>query len=64
MTLTRSYDKRLISLLNFSQYNEEKNYFQLKAWTTKLDPWAVSEELNKGLNDYYMKYMKKGGGIE
>jgi len=43
MTLTRSYDKRLISLLNFSQYDDEKNYFQLKAWTTKLDPVAIRD---------------------
>ena len=60
MTLTRSYDKRLISLLNFSQYDDEKNYFQLKAWTTKLDPWPVSgdfKNLNQGLNDYYHKHM-------
>ena len=62
MTLTRSYDKRLISLLNFnpdySQYDDEQNYFQLKAWTTKLDPWTVSEELNQGLNAYYHDHCK------
>ena len=45
MTLTRSYDKRLISLLNFSQDDEEQKYFQLKAWTTKLEPWAISDDV-------------------
>lgn len=36
MTLTRSYDKKLISLANFERNHKNKEYFKIKAWTTKL----------------------------
>lgn len=70
MTLTRSYDKRLISLLNFSQYDDEKNYFQLKAWTTKLEPVAIRDgkmtsvletgETESGQNDVNLTSLNQG----
>jgi uncharacterized membrane protein YcgQ (UPF0703/DUF1980 family) len=60
MTLTRSYDKKLISLTNFEHKHENKEYFKIKAWTTKLgavkDKMSVDlnyEQLNKGINEYF-----------
>ena len=60
MTLTRSYDKKLISLANFDkkarattkndeEVDEKKNvpeYFKIKAWTSKLEAYyyGLSEE--------------------
>ena len=36
MVLTRSKDKKIISLTNFDRYDEDGNYFKIRAWTTKL----------------------------
>ena len=36
MQLTRSYDKKLVSLANFDQFHEYKEYFKIKAWTVAL----------------------------
>ena len=53
MTLTRSKDKSLISLLNFDQLNKFGDYFKLLAWTIKLVPYEVKQELNEGMNHYF-----------
>jgi hypothetical protein len=42
MTLTRSYDKKLISLANFEQEHANKEYFKIKAWTTKLGAFDLN----------------------
>jgi len=53
MTLTRSRDKSLISLLNFDRHNMFGDYFKLLAWTTKLVSVDVKQELNEGMNHYF-----------
>lgn len=53
MTLTRSRDKSLISLLNFDRQNQQGRFFKLLAWTVKLKPIPVSEVLNEALSKYY-----------
>jgi hypothetical protein len=45
MTLTRSYDKKLISLANFEREHENKEYFKIKAWTTKLGAFDLNQKL-------------------
>jgi hypothetical protein len=46
MQLTLSKDRKLISLLNFDEHNAKRDYFKLKAWTIKLEPFEVKKELN------------------
>jgi hypothetical protein len=36
MVLTRSKDKKVISLTNFDRNDQEGEHFKLKAWSTKL----------------------------
>lgn len=51
MELTRSLDKKLISLCNFDPTNPSKKYFNVKAWNVKkLKPFEIHHKLNKGLN--------------
>ena len=71
MTLTRSYDKKLISLANFERNHVNKEYFKIKAWTTKLgafkDPPSQYKmkdsppfnysQLNKGINEHFAKHV-------
>ena len=53
MTLTRSRDKRVVSLVNFDRHDPFGDYFKLMAWTIKLKPWPISQKLNNGLNEYF-----------
>lgn len=54
MELTRSLDKKLISLCNFDSTNPSKNYFNVKAWNVKkLKPFEIHHKLNKGLNKFF-----------
>ena len=53
MTLTRSRDKSLISLLNFDRQNMFGDYFKLLAWTIKLVSVDVAQELNEGMSHYF-----------
>lgn len=53
MVLTRSKDRKLISLANFNQNDKNGEYFKLLAWDTKLKPHYVSRELNDGISNYY-----------
>ena len=46
MTLTRSYDKKLISLANFEHKHEHKEYFKIKAWTTKLGAFDLRSDMH------------------
>ena len=58
MTLTRSKDKSAISILNFDRHNYQGDYFKFLAWTVKLKPILISDELNEGLNKYYQNNAK------
>ena len=53
MQLTRSRDKRRISLVNFDRENTKGDYFKFMSWSTKLKPDDIRDSLNKGLSDYY-----------
>ena len=58
MVLTRSYDKKLISLCNFDPFTTKENelhqVFKIKAWhVKKLRPYDLPPALNRKINDYY-----------
>ena len=53
MVLTRSTDKRIVSLANFNRYDPDGEYFKMMAWNIKLKPWDINPKLDKGLNEYY-----------
>lgn len=53
MTLTRSKDKKVFSVINFDQENKLGEYFKLMAWTNKLDPFHFNPEINQHLSLYF-----------
>ena len=56
MVLTRSKDKKVISLTNFDEFDQRKEYFKIQAWTIKLQkivPPDNFEQLNRAMNKYY-----------
>jgi hypothetical protein len=53
MMLTRSRDKRRISLTNFDPKDPDGDYFKVLSWTTKLQECPTNPLLNKGMNQYY-----------
>jgi hypothetical protein len=53
MMLTRSRDKRRISLTNFDAKDPDGKYFKVMSWTTKLVECPVNPALNEGLNKYF-----------
>ena len=56
MVMTRSKDKKIISLTNFDQFSEDGQYFKTLAWTNKLRIFSTAdnfEMLNNGMNEYY-----------
>jgi hypothetical protein len=56
MMLTRSKDKKIISLTNFDESNPEGEYFKTLAWTNKLKIFSTADNfelLNIGMNNYY-----------
>jgi hypothetical protein len=59
MTLTRSTDKRVFSIVNFDNYDPNDKFFKFAAWKGNLKPWLPKtgsmEALNEGLNQYYKK---------
>lgn len=58
MVLTRSKDKKIISLTNFDRYDEDGNYFKIRAWTTKLGKVAPDDNyrtLEHCMNMYFEK---------
>jgi len=56
MELTRSLDKKLISLCNFDSTNYRGHFFNVKAWyVKKLKPYDVHQKLNRSLNKYYQE---------
>jgi len=46
MTLRRSRDKKIISLTNFDRFDENNEFFKIKAWTIKLKPYKNDEGCN------------------
>ena len=58
MVLTRSKDKKVISLTNFDENDDNGEYFRTLAWTNKLKKYETADEfqsLNIGMNAYYSK---------
>ena len=56
MTLTRSYDKKWISLTKFDP--RDMNHFKVKAWCTQLEGDHEFAELNQGLDKYFEAHKK------
>lgn len=59
MTLTRSTDKKVFSIVNFDKYEPNEKFFKLNAWRINLNKWlphtGSMEKINEGLNQYYKK---------
>jgi hypothetical protein len=56
MVLTRSKDKKVVSLTNFDPQDENGEYFKTLAWTNKLKKFETPDEfasLNNGMSSYY-----------
>ena len=64
MTLTRSYDKQIISIVNFDQSSHDSQYFKIKAWFCDLQEYhfdiedytkfeETNKKLHEAINDYY-----------
>jgi hypothetical protein len=54
--MTRSKDKKIVSLTNFDQQNPDGQFFKTLAWTNKLKVFTTAdnfEMLNNGMNNYY-----------
>ena len=59
MTLTRSTDKKVFSLVNFDKYDTLDKFFKLQAWKINLKHWLPTsgqmDLVNEGMNQYYKK---------
>ena len=58
MVLTRSKDKKVVSLTNFDENDDNGENFRTLAWTNKLKKFETADEfqsLNNGMNAYYSK---------
>jgi hypothetical protein len=64
MTFSRSRDKTIISLTHFERYSAKSDHFKILAWTIALNPWPVCEDLNVGLNQFYVTYCNSIEKIE
>ena len=54
MKLTRSKDRRLISITNFEKDNMKGDFFRLYAWSTRmLRQIDVSDRLRQSMNKFY-----------
>jgi hypothetical protein len=56
MVLTRSKDKKILSLTNFDRYDENEQFFKIQAWTIKLKPYTTPDSFDKlhaSLNRYF-----------
>lgn len=61
MELTRSRDKKVISLTNFDRDDANGEYFKVKAWTSKLAVYRGPSKddfksLNEGLSQYFAEH--------
>jgi hypothetical protein len=60
MVLTRSKDKKILSLTNFDKYDENEEFFKIQAWTIKLKPYCTPDlfqRLHSSINSYYSRNM-------
>lgn len=58
MVLTRSKDKKIISLTNFEKFHPNEEFFKIKAWTVKLSRFKSQDNfvsLQHGMNQYYAR---------
>lgn len=56
MSLTRSKDRKLVSITNFEQDNPNGDYFRIYAWSTKMFRRIdVSARLHVSMNNYYFR---------
>ena len=46
MVLTRSRDKRVVSLVNFNRHDPNGEYFKLMAWALKLKTYNINPRLD------------------
>lgn len=53
MQLTRSKDRKVVSLTNFDRNDSQGGYFHVLAWTPDLKKFDVSDRLLLALNHYY-----------
>lgn len=56
MVLTRSKDKKIISIANFNKEDPNGEYFKILAWTNKLKKFETHDRfelLHNGINEYY-----------
>ena len=54
MSLTRSRDRKTITLTNFEKNNDSGQYFKVFAWNaTNLKAFEITEEFHKAINRYY-----------
>ena len=57
MVLTRSKDKKIVSLTNFNRDHKGGKYFKVLSWTNKLKKFPGSNKdfsiLENGLNEYF-----------
>lgn len=55
MTLTRSRDKKLVSIVNFDREDQTGQVFKIMAFTIRLQRYELDDNLNQGLNNYYQR---------
>ena len=59
MLLTRSKDKKLISLANIDLDHPKGKIFKVLAWTIKLQKYELSDKLEVGVNEYFQQIKGK-----
>jgi len=68
MTLTRSTDKKVFSIVNFDRYDSNDKFFNFHAWRMNLKTWLPHsgsyDALNEGLNQYYKKVINNFDKLE
>lgn len=47
MVLTRSKDKKIISLTNFNEWDDNGQYFKISAWTIKLKKFMSEDNFER-----------------
>lgn len=58
MVMTRSKDKKIVSLTNFDRTNPDGLFFKTLGWTNKLKVFSTADNfelLNNGMNDYFSR---------
>lgn len=56
MSLTRSRDRKIVSVTNFEKDNKDGQYFRVYAWQViNLKTVEISEAFHKCINQYYVE---------